>query len=123
MSKKLRNLQAKLRDFALAYPDAREDRPWEHLAIKVRKKAFVFMSGEQLQDGKLSMTVKLPTSHEMVLALPYVEKAGYGLGRSGWVTMRLGSKDPVDYGMFKGWIDQSYRAIAPKTLIKKLDAD
>ncbi len=123
MAKKLQTLQAKLRDFALTYPEAWEDHPWDHIAVKVRKKAFVFMSGEQLLEGKLSMTVKLPISNEMVLALPYMEKAGYGLGKSGWVTMRLGTKDPVDRGMFEGWIDQSYRAVAPKTLIKKLDAN
>jgi hypothetical protein len=58
----------------------------------------------------------------MVLTLPYVEPAGYGLGKSGWVTLRLGSKDPVDLDMFKDWIGQSYRAVAPKTLVKKLDA-
>jgi predicted DNA-binding protein (MmcQ/YjbR family) len=88
----------------------------------VRKKAFVFLSGAELYEGKLGMTVKLPVSGEMVLTLPYMEPAGYGLGRSGWVTMRLGPKDPVDLDMFKGWIDQSYRAIAPKTLVKTLGA-
>lgn len=122
MSKKLFNLQEKLRAYALTYPESHEDRPWDHIAVKVRKKAFVFLSGEELHEGKLGMTVKLPVSAEMIVTLPYVEPAGYGLGKSGWVTMRLGSKDPVDLEMFKGWIDQSYRAIAPKTLVKKLDA-
>lgn len=122
MSKKLLNLQEKLRAYALTYPESHEDRPWDHIAVKVRKKAFVFLSGEELHEGKLGMTVKLPVSAEMVVTLPYVEPAGYGLGKSGWVTMRLGSKDPVDLEMFKGWIDQSYRAIAPKTLVKNLGA-
>jgi predicted DNA-binding protein (MmcQ/YjbR family) len=122
MSKKLFSLQEKLRQYALTFPDAHEDHPWDHLAIKVRKKAFVFLSGAELYEGKLGMTVKLPVSGEMVLTLPYMEPAGYGLGRSGWVTMRLGPKDPVDLDMFKGWIDQSYRAIAPKTLVKTLGA-
>lgn len=120
MSKKLFALQEKLRLFALSFPEAWEDHPWGHIAIKARKKAFVFLSGEELYEGKLSMTVKLPVSGEMVLALPYMERAGYGLGKSGWVTMRLGPKDPVDRGMFESWIDQSYRAIAPKTLVKRL---
>lgn len=122
MTKKLFALQEKLRLFALTYPDSHEDHPWDHVAVKVRKKAFVFLSGEDLHEGKLSMTVKLPVSGEMVLTLPYMEPAGYGLGRSGWVTMRLGPKDPVDLAMFKGWIDQSYRAVAPKTLVKQLGA-
>lgn len=120
MSKKLSALQEKLRLFGLALPEAHEDHPWGHIALKVRKKAFVFLSGSEFYEGKLSMTVKLPISGEMVLTLPYVERAGYGLGKSGWVTMRLGPKDPVDLDMFKGWIEQSYRAVAPKGLTKKL---
>lgn len=36
--------------------------------------------------------------------------------------MRLGPKDKSDLDMFKAWIEESYRAIAPKTLAKKLDA-
>lgn len=120
MSKKLFALQEKLRRFALSYPEAWEDHPWGHTAVKVRKKAFVFLSGEELYEGKLGMTVKLPVSGEMVLGLPYVERAGYGLGKSGWVTMRLGARDPIDRGMFESWIDQSYRALAPKTLSKQV---
>ena len=122
MTKKLMALQDKLRLYALTFPESHEDHPWDHIAIKVRKKAFVFLSGEDLHEGRLGMTVKLPVSHEMVLTLPYMEPAGYGLGRSGWVTMRLGAKDPVDLEMFKGWIGQSYRAVAPKTLVKQLGA-
>ncbi len=121
MSKKLLALQEKLRQFALSFPEAHEDHPWGHIAVKVRKKAFVFLSGQELSDGKLSMTIKLPISGEMVLGLPYMEKAGYGLGKSGWVTMRLGARDPVDRGMFESWIDQSYRAVAPKKLSKQLE--
>jgi len=122
MSKRaLKSLWKRLHGYALAFPEAHEDLPWGHPAIKVRKKTFVFMCAQDLPDGVFSMTVKLPISSEMVLTLPYVEPAGYGLGRSGWVSMRLGPKDPVDMEMFEGWIDQSYRAVAPKTLVKKLD--
>ncbi|MEQ8934986.1 MAG: hypothetical protein RIE56_04260, partial [Amphiplicatus sp.] len=66
------------------------------------------MSGAELFENKLEMTVKLPASGEMVFTLPYVERAGYGLGRSGWVTMRLDLKDPVDTAMLKDWIAPSY---------------
>lgn len=122
MSKKLFALQDRLRRFALAYPEASEDHPWDHIAVKVRGKAFVFMSGETLHEGKLSMTVKLPRTGEMTLTLPFMERAGYGLGRSGWVTMRLGAKDKADPLMLEDWIDESYRAVAPKTLVKSLAA-
>lgn len=122
MSKKLFALQEKLRLHALTFPEAHEDHPWGHIAVKVRKKAFVFLSGAELYEGKLGMTVKLPLSGDMVVTLPYVEPAGYGLGKSGWVTLRLGPKDPVDLDMFRGWIAQSYRAVAPKKLAATVPA-
>jgi predicted DNA-binding protein (MmcQ/YjbR family) len=122
MTKRLFALQERLRDYALTFPEAHEDHPWDHLAIKVRKKMFLILAGEELHEGKLNVTVKLPISGEMALTLPYVEPTGYGLGRSGWVTAMIGSKDKADLAMLKDWIGQSYRAVAPKTLVKKLDA-
>jgi predicted DNA-binding protein (MmcQ/YjbR family) len=49
--------EAALRDFALTYPEAHEDFPWGHRAIKVRGKAFVFMSKDE---PGLGLSVKLP---------------------------------------------------------------
>ena len=109
-----------MRDYALTFPEAQEDHPWEHIAIKVRKKTFVFLGGHKDSDGLFSMTVKLPVSAEMAATLPYVEPAGYGLGRSGWVTVRCAVKDKADPEMLREWIDQSYRAVAPKKLVKEL---
>ncbi len=121
MSKRLLAAQEKLRRHGLSLPEAAEDHPWGHLALKVRKKAFVFLSGGQFHEGKLSITVKLPVSGEIVKAtLPYAQAAGYGLGRSGWVTARFGAKDKIDIAMMKDWIDQSYAAIAPKKLASRV---
>ena len=69
-----------------------------------------------------SMTVKLPVSSEMALTLAWAEPTGYGLGKSGWVTARLAAGSDVDLDTMKGWIDQSYRAVAPKALVKPLAA-
>lgn len=66
------------------------------------------------------MTVKLPVSAEMALSLPWVEPTGYGLGKSGWVTARRQAGGDIDFETMKGWIDQSYRAVAPKALVKAL---
>ena len=55
----------------------------------------------------------------MALTLPWVEPTGYGLGKSGWVTARVTS-GPFEIDTMKGWIDQSYRAVAPKALVKGL---
>ena len=68
-----------------------------------------------------SISCKLPRSAGEVLLLPFTSPTGYGLGKWGWVTANLADGDiPVD--MFKAWIDESYRAQAPKRLVKELDA-
>jgi predicted DNA-binding protein (MmcQ/YjbR family) len=120
MSKKLKELEARLRRRALEFPEAHEDHPWGHVAVKVRGKTFVFLGGAADEPGRFSMTVKLPVSGEMALTLPFVKPAGYGLGKSGWVSISLGAKDKCDFNTLADWIGQSYRAVAPKTLVKSL---
>ncbi len=56
---KLTKEGAALRKFALSFPDAHEDFPWGHVAVKIGKKAFVFISAE---GGVTSMSAKLPQS-------------------------------------------------------------
>jgi predicted DNA-binding protein (MmcQ/YjbR family) len=111
--------EAAVRKLALGYPESREDFPWGHSAIKVRGKAFVFMSKDE---PDLSVSVKLPASAEGVLQLPYCEPTHYGLGRSGWVTATFGPRDAVPLDAVRSWIDESYRAVAPKRLAATLDA-
>jgi hypothetical protein len=52
--------------------------------------------------------------------LPFTEPTGYGLGKSGWVSAKFppGKKLPVD--LLKEWIDESYRAQAPKKLVASI---
>jgi predicted DNA-binding protein (MmcQ/YjbR family) len=106
-----------LRDAALAYPESYEDHPWGERAVKVRRKAFCFISSV---DGVLRITVKLPESNIYAAMQPYAEPAGYNLGRAGWVTASFGPDDPVPHHILRDWIDESYRAIAPKRLVAQL---
>ncbi|BDG05987.1 MmcQ/YjbR family DNA-binding protein [Anaeromyxobacter oryzae] len=109
--------EAAVRGMALGYPEAHEDFPWDHRAIKVRGKTFVFLSNGE---PGLSVSVKLPASAEGVLQLPYCEPTHYGLGRSGWVTATFGPRDAVPMDAIRSWIDESYRAVAPKRLVATL---
>jgi predicted DNA-binding protein (MmcQ/YjbR family) len=117
MGAKATGMEAKLRDVALAYPDTYEEFPWGERALKVKpnKKVFVFM-------GPKSMSVKLPTSAADVLDMPYAEPTHYGLGKSGWVTVTYagaaGERPTLD--QLEQWIDESFRAIAPKRVLAKL---
>ena len=109
-----------LRQYGLGLPETFEDHPWEHLALKVRGKVFAFLD---LSDGVLSMTVKLPVSRDFALIFDFAEPAGYGLGRSGWVSSRFGAGEAVDLDLLKRWIAESYRAVAPKKLAALVPAD
>jgi hypothetical protein len=82
---------------------------------------FVFL-GRPADDGSFGLSLKLPRSAVDALELPFAEPTGYGLGKSGWVSFSfdVGDDPPVD--LLRAWIEESYRAIAPKNRIKELDA-
>ena len=120
MAKKtLESLELALRDHAMSYPEAHEDHPWGHIAVKVKGKAFVFLGGDK-NAKELSMSVKLPQSRDMAVDLPFAEPTAYGLGKSGWVTATFTKISEVPMDLLREWIDESYRAIAPKKLVKTL---
>jgi predicted DNA-binding protein (MmcQ/YjbR family) len=108
--------------FALALPEAWEDHPWGETVVKVAKKVFVFF-GVEGGLGDFGLCVKLPESAEAALALPNAEPAGYGLGKSGWVVVKFHRGDDVPLDDVRAWIVESYRAVAPKKLLKQLDGE
>src|SRR3954467_13540740 len=92
---KLTKAGATLRTFALGFPDAHEDFPWGHVAVKIGKKAFVFIAGE---GGVTSMSAKLPQSKKKALTHSFAAPTEYGLGKHGWVTFTFarGAKLPME---------------------------
>lgn len=102
-----------LRRAALAYPETREDHPWGECAFKVKEKVFLFLFEG---DGRLALTMKLPKSRDFALLLPFAKPTGYGLGKSGWVTCTFEPKEPIPLPMMLDWLDESFRAVAPKKL-------
>jgi len=114
------SVELELRDYAITFPETTEDHPWGHRALKVKGKSFLFLGGEK-NATELSLSVKLPNSRDLALDLPFAEPTGYGLGKSGWVTARFDKVPGIPLDLLKGWIEESYRAIAPKKLVKALD--
>ena len=47
---------------------------------------------------------------------------GYGLGKSGWVSFSPSDEAIPSLDQLKEWVEESYRAQAPKRLVKELDA-
>ena len=106
-----------LRAHGLAFPEAVEDFPWGHTALKVRGKTFAWLDKSE---GRLSLTVKLPVSRDFAEVFDFAEPAGYGLGKAGWISCRFGPDETPDLDLLKRWIDESYRAVAPKKLAREL---
>ena len=113
-------LSAQVMAYALGLPEAWEDHPWGDTAIKVRKKVFLFVGRGEA--GGLSMSMKLPSSALVALERPWASPTRYGLGKSGWVSMRLSTPGDVGADQILAWVRESYCAVAPKTLARKLDA-
>ena len=108
-----------LRAFGLAYPGAHTKSPWPgHLDLAVNDKTFAYLSNEGEPFG---ISCKLPDSADVALLLPFCTPTAYGLGKSGWVSARFPAGKALPVDMLKEWIDESYRAQAPKKLVKQLD--
>jgi predicted DNA-binding protein (MmcQ/YjbR family) len=109
--------EAALRKYALTFPGAYEEFPWGERVIKVNKRIFVFLHGSA---DELRVTTKLPHSYGAALLAPFAKPTGYNLGKSGWVTASFSRGGQPPYDILKSWIDESYRAVAPKKLVKGL---
>ena len=109
-----------LRAFGLAFPGAHSKSPWPgHDDLAVKDKTFAYLPA----DGEpFSFSVKLAYTSEVALDLPYAKPTGYGLGKSGWVTFTPAPGQMPPLEQMKEWIDESYRAQAPRKLVKELDS-
>ena len=107
------------RKFGLSLPEAREEFPFGHSVLKVKKKIFVFFG--QTPDGDPTIAVKLPESCEEALERKSAQPTGYGLGKGGWVTIVLGKPDSPKVKVLEEWIRESYVAVAPRKLAAELE--
>ena len=109
-----------LKAFAFGFPEAYEDHPWGESVAKVRRKVFVFFGRSRPHD--LHLSVKLPESGAELLAMPFATPTGYGLGKSGWVTIQCTPETRLPLELLRNFVSESYRAVAPKTLSARLEA-
>jgi predicted DNA-binding protein (MmcQ/YjbR family) len=109
-----------LRAWGLTLPGAHSKSPWPgHDDLAVRDKTFAYLSAE---GEPFSVSCKLPYTHEVALDLPFAKPTAYGLGKSGWVTFTPGEGEAPPLAQLKEWVEESYRAQAPRKLVKELDA-
>ena len=81
----------------------------------MRKKNFLFI-GEK--EDQVRIMLKLGASLEAAAGLkdPRVE-----VGKTGWVTIRFALDDPLDVDLLSSWAVESFRTLAPKTVVRSLD--
>ena len=108
-----------LREWGLTLPGAHSKSPWEgHDDLAVNDKTFAYLStGEEFRLG-----VKLPYTSDVALELPYATPMAYGLGKWGWVSFTPRDDEIPPLPQLQEWIEESYRAQAPRKLVKELDA-
>lgn len=116
----LKRAESLLRETALEYPQTEEAHPWGETAIKVKGKTFLFM---RLTPTELSFSVKLPKSGIQALALPFAKPTEYGMGKHGWVTVRVAKSTKALESQCIEWLDESFRAVAPKKVLDQLDGE
>ena len=111
-----------LREFALEMPEAIEDFPWGVPVVKVATGSkwppvFLWLGHRDATDP--AIYVKLTDSYELAVAVAGAVPATMsGVGRFGRLTISLPVQNP---DLLFDWVDESYRAVAPKRLIAELD--
>ena len=121
---KARTVLKTLKTFGLSLPGTQPKSPWPgHDDVAVNNKTFTYLSISE-KDEALRISVKLPVTGKDVLArVSGAVPTGYGLGKAGWVSVRFADGEDVPIDTVKRWMMESYRAQAPKKLLKQLEAE
>lgn len=109
-----------LEEYGLGFPEAWPDTPWGDRVVKVGRKIFLFVSGPDAD--RAVVTVKVPDSREHALSFPEAFPTRYGLGKHGWVTIFVDTVPDEERDVLMDFVEESYRAVATKSLVRLLDA-
>ena len=115
--------EAELTAYGLTFPETAAGPGWTITrALYVRKKMFAVFGEKGEPLDALTVIMKLPISAEMAQDLPFMRPARGWFKQHNWVTAHFGPDDDVlaELGTLKGWLKQSYVAIAPKKLSRTL---
>ena len=112
-------VEAELTAYGLTFPETSSGSAWQTTrGLYVRKKMFAVFGEKDQPLNALTLIMKLPISAEMAEELPFVRPARGWYKQHNWVTAHFGPEDDilVELGTLKGWLKQSYVAVAPKKL-------
>ncbi|GEM_PF-462030 len=117
MSNPHADLHDRLLRSALRLPESYVESPWGHLVVKVNKKIFAFIDSSA---ERVHLGLKIKRSQLDVLEHGWAVPMGYGMGRHGWVSMSFDAATALPFEQCVDWLDESYRDVAPKRLVKAL---
>jgi predicted DNA-binding protein (MmcQ/YjbR family) len=100
-------------------PETVEDWPWGSIHCKVADKIFVGWGRDESGEMSIGIRTTLELQSMLVASDPRFSVAKY-VGKYGGIDMRIGKKPNWDE--VEQLIVDSYRIIAPKRLVKQLDA-
>jgi len=115
--------EAELTKLGLTFPETTAGPAWPPArGLYVRKKMFAVFGAKAEPRDALTIILKLPVSAEMAEELPFVRPARGWFKQHNWVTAHFGPDDDVfaEMDTLKGWLKQSYIAVAPKKLGRML---
>jgi predicted DNA-binding protein (MmcQ/YjbR family) len=107
----------RISDICLSLPDTKLTMTWGEPHFRVGDKIFCGYGGEK---GQPTITFKLEMEHADILVKndPRFSRAPY-VGHKGWVS--LDAKTVKDWDEVRALVVESYRLIAPKKTLAKLD--
>ncbi len=109
-----------LQAFASEYPEVSESPSCVNRSFKARKKGFLFL-GEK-DDGTLRLMVKLDEGIPSAEHVASEHPGEWKVAGPGWITGNFTDESAPPLETMQAWIDESYRLLAPKTLVRQLDA-
>jgi phosphoribosylglycinamide formyltransferase 1 len=121
-------LLARVRALALALPEAREREshgsPGFRVGSETSGKFFAYFSNQHHGTPHISVLVKTGSADELealVEAQPQAYHKPAYYGASGWIGVIL-NRPGLDWDSVAGWLERSWRAVAPARLTRLMDA-
>jgi hypothetical protein len=109
--------------YGLGFPETTTGPAWPPArGLYVRKKMFCVFGAKGEPLDALTIIMKLPISAEMAEELPFVLPSKGWFKQHNWVRAHFGPDDDVlaEMPTLRGWLKQSYVAVAPKKLAREL---
>jgi hypothetical protein len=115
--------EAELAAYGLTLPETDAAQGWSVTrTLRVKGRMFAIFGDKGEPADALTLIVKLPISVEMVQHLYYVRESRGWYKQHDWVIAHFGPNDDIlaESDTLKGWLRQSYVAMAPKRLGRQL---